>query len=122
MRSPCVAAVAGCLLIQTGTAQPKAKPSPGDWTMYDHDLAATRYSPLTQITTKNAEHLTRAWTYSMRGEPRPGEPAGRGGFGGPGVGNEVTPIVVNGVMYVPALNASTGKIDPGFGKEGLLRR
>lgn len=51
----------------------------------------------------------------MRGEPRPSEPAGRGGFGGPGVGGEVTPIVVNGVMYVPAgnrvaaLDAETGK-------------
>jgi hypothetical protein len=40
MRSPCVAVLAGCLLIQTGTAQPKAKPAAGDWPMYNHDLAA----------------------------------------------------------------------------------
>ncbi len=78
MRSPCVAGLAGCLLmlIQTGTAQPKAKPNAGDWPAYNHDLAGTRDSPLTQITTKNVEHLMRAWTYSMRGEPRPGETGG----------------------------------------------
>jgi len=29
--------------------------------MYNHDLAGTRYSPLTQITTKNVANLKQAW-------------------------------------------------------------
>ncbi|HEY4359432.1 MAG TPA: PQQ-binding-like beta-propeller repeat protein [Bryobacteraceae bacterium] len=143
-------------------------PAPGDWPMYSHDLAGTRYSPLTQINAKNVSKLQPAWTYHLRTD------AERNAAGGGGVAgfSEVTPIVVNGVMYLTAgkrvvalnpdtgaelwtytltgagnpsnrgvsywpgdksnppriiftagsrmlaLNAKTGKIDPGFGKEG----
>ena len=136
----------------------------GDWPTYNRDLASTRFSPLTQITPDNVSKLTQAWTYKMR--PDANSPAA-------GTMNQVTPIVVNGVMYLPAgnrvialdpdtgkeiwqyqlksgvasqrgvaywpgdksnpprilftsghkivaLNASTGKLDPGFGKEGEL--
>ena len=137
----------------------------GDWPMYNRDPAGTRYSPLTQINTKNAAKLTQAWSYPLK--------SGAPGRGGSGSGSEVTPIVVNGVMYLPAagrvvalqpetgkeiwrydlpsgspgnrgvtywpgdknnppriiftsghmmmaLNAGTGKVDPGFGKEGQV--
>jgi glucose dehydrogenase len=139
----------------------KSRSSADDWPTYSHDLAATRYSPLTQINTKNVSKLTQAWSYRMRSETGVG-----GAFGG------ITPIVVEGVMYLPAgnrvvalqpetgkeiwrydikdgmarrgvsywpgdkdtpphiffttgrkmfaLNAKTGKIDPGFGKEGAV--
>src|SRR6185312_12517845 len=149
---------------------------------------------LTQINTNNVAQLTQAWTYRPPAPPpsaNPGRGAGQGkgvpgqgkgavdgkGKGGGragagGIGGEVTPIVVNGVMYVPAgprvialeadsgkevwtynapgavgnravgywpgdgtnpprvlfttgqnmmaLNANTGRIDPGFGKEGTV--
>jgi glucose dehydrogenase len=143
------------------STQPKVKDS--DWPMFSRDLAGTRYSPLTQINTKNVSKLTKAWSYSLRadGETRAAAPS------------EVTPIVVNGVMYLAAgnrvialepetgkelwsytstgpglsrrgvaywpgdqnnppriiftigrnmmaLNANTGKVDPGFGKEGTV--
>lgn len=154
--------------------------------MYTRDLAGTRYSPLKQIDTGNVSRLTSAWTYSLRGSSSPaagrGEAAGPGDFaaqaanpgrgGGGGANAEATPIVVNGMMYLPAggrvialdpqtgkpawiaalpfattargvaywpgdannppriiltagphliaLNANTGKIDPGFGKEGIV--
>jgi glucose dehydrogenase len=121
--------------------------------MYNRDLSGTRFSPLTQINTRNVARLKKVWSYHV--------PAA----------SEVTPIVVNGVMYLPAgktvvalepetgkeiwshevtsggvsrrgvaywpgdgdspprilltagrrmiaLNAKTGRIDPGFGKEG----
>ena len=138
---------------------------PGDWLSYNHDMASTRYSLLTQINANNAATLKSAWTFSLKGEGPPPR------FGGGG--SEATPIVVNGVMYLPAsarvvaldaangkevwsytttagrpstrgvacspgdkqnppriifkagrnliaLNATTGKIDPGFGKEGVV--
>jgi quinoprotein glucose dehydrogenase len=137
-----------------------------DWPMYNRDPAGTRYSPLTQINTKNVGKLKPAWSYGLKSEAT--------GRGAPRAsGSEATPIVVDGVMYLPAagrvvalqpetgkeiwryelpvgspgnrgvtywpgdknnppriiftsghmmfgLNAKTGKIDPGFGKEGQV--
>jgi glucose dehydrogenase len=137
-------------------ALPLLAQAPGDWPMYSHDLAATRYSPLEQITASNASRLVPAWTFRLNARAM-----------------EVTPLVVSGVMYLSAgkrvvaleadtgkeiwsyevqagnpstrgvaywpgdrenpariiftsghlmfgLNASTGKVDPGFGKEGQV--
>src|SRR6185312_9199990 len=81
-----VAVSASAMFAQAGAA---------DWPMYNRDSASTRYSPLTQINTKNAGKLTKAWSYELkslatgRGAPRSS-------------GSEVTPIVVDGVMYMPA--------------------
>lgn len=177
-----------------------AKDNPADWPSYTRDLAGTRFSPLKQITTENVGQLKLAWSLRLAAAAatggRGGAPAaaagenpegeagaaggggrgGRGGRGGaaagPSANAEATPIVVNGVMYLPAgnrvlaldpetgkeiwvaqlpfatpsrgvsywpgdadnpprilftagarlvaLNASTGKIDPGFGKEGIV--
>src|SRR5262245_48866327 len=72
-------------------------PLPGDWPMYSHDLAATRFSPLTQITSKNVSKLTRAWTYRLRSEAEYNAQPG-GGY------SEITPLVINGVMYLTAGN------------------
>lgn len=154
-------------------AQGPKPPNPAtDWPMYNHDSASTRYSPLKQIDTKNVANLKQAWTFTTA---VPGQAAvsGRGRGGGAGIGGEVTPIVVNGIMYAPAgnlvvaidgddgkeiwryqlprgqastrgvsywpgdkdnpprilftsgnnlvgLNANTGKLDPGFGREGMV--
>jgi quinoprotein glucose dehydrogenase len=77
----------------------------GDWPTYNRDLAGTRFSPLAQITTENVSRLTKTWTARVRPEGPPSP------FGG----SQATPIVVDGVMYVPAgdrviaLEADTGK-------------
>src|SRR6478752_3349022 len=56
-----------------------------DWPSHDHDAGGQRYSPLKQITPANVATLQRAWTFDT------------------GVnGLQVTPLVVNGVMYVTA--------------------
>ncbi len=85
-----------------------AQPSPtgsaqADWPLYRHDLAGTGYSPLTDITSRNVASLTRSWTYSLAAatSPAAGGSGGRGGAGG-SVNSEATPIVVDGVMYLPA--------------------
>jgi len=85
-----------------------------DWPMYRHDLAGTGYSRLTQITPANVARLTQAWTYRLQSNAAPAAPAGRGGAGA-GVNSQATPIVIDGVMYLPAANrvvaleAETGK-------------
>ena len=85
-----------------------------DWPMYRHDLAGTGYSRLTQITPANVARLTQAWTYRLQSNAAPAAPAGRGGAGA-GVNSQATPIVIEGVMYLPAANrvvaleAETGK-------------
>jgi quinoprotein glucose dehydrogenase len=100
-----------------------------DWPMYNRDLAGTRYSPLTQINTTNVSNLKLAWSYRLgNAPPRGAAPAGpaaeqpAGGRGGgrggaaPTVNPEATPIVVSGVMYLPAgnrvlaLEADSGKL------------
>lgn len=82
--------------------------SAADWPMYDRDPAGTRYSPLTQINTKNVSKLTEAWSYALKSDAT--------GRGAPRAsGSEATPIVVGGIMYLPAagrvvaLEADTGK-------------
>ena len=101
------------LAAQSGTSRPSTAGNGAfDWPMYRHDHAGTAYSPLTQIDARNVASLTEAWTYSLQ----PRAPAPAGGRGGPaGVNSQATPIVVNGVMYLPAadrvvaLDAETGQ-------------
>jgi glucose dehydrogenase len=94
------------LLGQSGGAQPGTGPtSDADWPMYRHDLAGTGYSPLVQINTRNVATLKQVWTYSLQSDaPAAGGSPGRGGPGGGGVNSEATPVIVNGVMYLPAAN------------------
>jgi quinoprotein glucose dehydrogenase len=145
-------------------AQTTKIPGP-DWPMFNRDLAGTRYSPLAQITAQNVARLRQAWSYRL--QPANFRFATASGM------SELTPIVVNGVMYISsqtrvvaldpesgaeiwrydvtggqasprgvaywpggrqnpprilftngrsliALNANTGKVDPGFGREGTV--
>src|SRR5262245_34530001 len=95
------------LLAQTpaqrgATAAPAAAQArPGDWPMYNRDYAGTRYSPLTQINATNVATLKKTWTYGLQpasGNINPAPASATEVF------NQVTPIVVNGVMYLPAGN------------------
>jgi glucose dehydrogenase len=97
-------AVFALLLAQATKAQ---SATATDWPMYNRDLAGTRFSPLAQINTENVAKLTQVWTY------RP-----RVGGDGPSAAsfNQVTPIVVNDVMYVAAGNRVVA-LEPETGKE-----
>ena len=108
-------------LAATGDAQRRAATSAQEWWTYNHDLAATRFSPLTDINVGTVAKLAKAWTYTF--PPLPG-----GGGGGLLSGSEAVPIVVSGVVYLPAgnalvaLEADTGKTiwqrDIGSGPQG----
>jgi quinoprotein glucose dehydrogenase len=162
MRARLLSAV---ILVQAALIAQSNKTPAADWPMFNRDLASTRYSPLTQITTANVAKLAQVWSYRLQ--------ASNFRFATAGGAAEVVPIVVNGVMYIStqtrvvalnpetgkevwsydvaggqasprgvaywpgdrqnparimftnsralvALNAATGKLDPGFAKEGIL--
>ena len=59
-----------------------------DWPTYHGDIGGNRYSDLSQIAPRNVKALQVAWIYSSSGWQR----------------LEVTPVVVDGVMYVTSVN------------------
>src|SRR5262245_16372311 len=78
----------------------KANQEPANWLTYGGSLTSQRHSELTQITPQNARDLELKWVFQSRSLEK----------------HEVTPLVVDGVMYtiqspndVIALDASTGK-------------
>jgi quinoprotein glucose dehydrogenase len=121
---------------QSNTAKTAAS---NEWPTYGHDPGGQRFSPLTQINAANVSQLQVAWVYHMRppvaapppaaaeagrGADAAGVPAappqgrGRGrGRGGSGFAvAQVTPLVINGTMYITtpygrvvALDSTTGK-------------
>jgi glucose dehydrogenase len=94
-----------------GAKKVPAAGSSGDWPYYGHDPGARRFSPLTQISPQNVATLTRAWTFDT----------GSGGM-------QVTPLVIDGVMYVTAganifaLEPETAKVLWKFSNTDMSRR
>ena len=84
---------------QSGGASPPQY-AVGDWPMYRGDLAGTGASPLSQITAANVADLQEAWRYSLVAEPA--DATGDADADPPSPNSQATPIVVGGVMYVPA--------------------
>src|SRR5262245_58052750 len=79
-----------------------------DWAAYGKDALGSRYSPLAEINRENVSRLTIAWTFHT-GEPPATASAKRS--------LEVTPVVVNGVMYVSTPLGRIFAIDPVTGRE-----
>jgi quinoprotein glucose dehydrogenase len=103
--------------VQSAITQQRTTATAGsDWPMYRHDQAGTGYSPLTEINTKNVANLTQAWTYRLQSDAPAAPAAGGRGAGQGGVNSQATPIVVNGVMYLPAANRVVA-LEPETGKE-----
>src|SRR6204780_3694954 len=78
----------------------KADQEPQNWLTYSGGFSSQRHSELTEITPENAKDLTLKWVFQSRWLEK----------------HEVTPLVVDGVMYtvqspndVIALDAATGK-------------
>jgi alcohol dehydrogenase (cytochrome c) len=75
-----------------------ADKEPGNWLTYSRDLLGHRFSPLKEITTENVGNLKVKWAYQF-----------------PNDRSEVSPIVVDNVMYVSgpnwaaALDVHTGR-------------
>ena len=77
------------------------KPDPTNWMMWRRTLDSWGYSPLNQVNRSNVSQLKLIWTRGMA----------------PGASQESTPLVYDGVMYLPnsgdyiqALDAKTGDL------------
>lgn len=74
-------------------------PKPGDWPTYNGNVTGNRYSPLKEINASNISSLSPRWIFPVGDARR----------------LEVTPVVVDGIMYVTtaneafALDAKTGR-------------
>ena len=66
-----------------------AQPKPGSWPTYHGNVSGNRFSPLNQIDAGNVGRLAPAWMFGISGAPR---------------ALQVTPVVVDGVMYVTSVN------------------
>ncbi len=96
----------------------------GDWSTYGQDKGGMRFSPLTQITPENVNQLEVAWVYRLR---PPGVEMVSGGFGFGGqtipegarrfVQSEVTPLVVDGMMYISNPYGRVSALNPVTGEE-----
>ncbi|MBZ5681445.1 MAG: PQQ-dependent dehydrogenase, methanol/ethanol family [Acidobacteriia bacterium] len=77
-----------------------ASPPAANWISYNGDYSGRRYSKLSQINTGNVSRLRAEWVFHARNTSR----------------LEVTPVVVNGLMFVTAsndafaLDARTGRV------------
>jgi glucose dehydrogenase len=92
-----IAAIAVVLLLSMGPS-PQRK-TDADWPSFGRDPGAQRYSPLTQITPENVSELEEAWSFDT------------------GVTNlQVTPIVINGLMYLTG-GTSVFALEPETGRE-----
>src|SRR5262245_13188293 len=79
------AALAATLAGQTGTSPSKGET---EWRFFGSDGGATRYSPANQINPGNVKDLRVAWRWSARNYgPRPA------------TAMQVSPLIVDGVMY-----------------------
>ena len=74
-------------------------PKRGEWPSYNGNLSGNRHSPLDQINTANIATLAPKWSHAMGGKRA----------------LQMTPLVIDGVMYVTAVNevraldAATGR-------------
>lgn len=98
------------LLATLAFAQPPDAVSSGsEWTQYRGNLAGTGYSALAQINQATVRNLDSAWSYSLLANAldndNPRSP-----------NSQATPIVVDGVMYLPAADRVIA-LDPVSGAE-----
>jgi len=105
----CLAAIVFCApaFADTTFEELKADGANGnDWLTYSGGYQSHRFSPLTQITTRNVDQLKLIWAYQM-------QPTSISGAGL----QETTPLVADNIMYltespssVTALDARTGNL------------
>ena len=93
--------------LQAG-AMPAADAADGEWAYYGGSQNATRYSRLTQITPANAANLEEAWTYHVGLQSRDTHSAHQ---------LEVTPIMVDGLLYGCDTHNAVYALDPATGKQ-----
>jgi quinoprotein glucose dehydrogenase len=96
------------LAVALGTLISAQTPGPREWPVYGRNAGGSRYSPLSRITRSNVATLVVAWRYHT-GEPAldlARQPS-----------LQVTPIVVDNVMYISTPLGKVMALDPSTGRE-----
>lgn len=118
-------------LAATGLASGVALAAPeGDWATYGHDKGGQRHSPLTQITPANVATLAPAWTYHMKPQDAgaaASDANAQAQAAAEGVAparrrsrfaaSQVTPLVVDGRMFITTPYGRVVALDPDSGTE-----
>ncbi len=99
--------LAGLLVIAVVSLAAQYGTTNGEWRAYAGDPGSTKYSPLDQINKDNARNLRIAWRFKTDNYgPRPD------------YNMQVTPLVVNGVMYAQAgVRRAVVALDPETGEQ-----
>jgi quinoprotein glucose dehydrogenase len=79
-----------------------------EWTTYSGGAEGQRYSPLSQINTKNVSGLRLAWQYGVPGAGVPVKSVGR---------SQAIPIFVRGVLYTSTAQRTIVALNPATGDE-----
>ncbi|MDX1561775.1 MAG: hypothetical protein R3305_02560, partial [Gammaproteobacteria bacterium] len=108
-RTAALTAIATAVLLPGHVA---AQRSAADWPTFNRDLAGTRYSPLAEIDRGNVGELELVWHYRFNRTDRP-RITGPSSFE---LYQQVTPIVVDAVMYLPSADRVVA-LDPDTGRE-----
>jgi outer membrane protein assembly factor BamB len=87
------------------TTNPKATPPSGSWPYPNADLANTRQAPGSVISSANVSQLQQAWTFRISSKPD-------GGTGS----LAMSPVVVDGVVYIQDMQANVYALDLATGK------
>jgi quinoprotein glucose dehydrogenase len=118
---PALFAVA-CLLAGAASAQE------AQWTTFNGDLAAQKYSPLTQITPENVGTLKRVWTVHTGDVSTGNGPPSANGKPPPATVWSATPLFVNDTLYVGtpfyrifAIEPDTGKVKWTYDSKSVLQ-
>ena len=109
VKTATAATVAGAALLACGTGSEGI----GDWAMYRGDAAGTGYSSVQELTLANVGGLVQAWSYSLAPAAAP---AGDVEQQTRSARSQATPIVVDGLMVLPAADAVVA-LDPVTGQE-----
>jgi quinoprotein glucose dehydrogenase len=90
------------------TAAPAQAQQAGDWPHYGRDAGGSRFAPLTQIDTANVARLARAWEFRT-------EELGLRVEDGSPPSLEVTPLLVDGTLFVSTPLGRVFALDPATG-------
>ncbi|MBT6058766.1 MAG: PQQ-binding-like beta-propeller repeat protein, partial [Gammaproteobacteria bacterium] len=88
-----------------------------DWPSYGGDNGSRKYSPLDQINADNVDQLEAAWTWTSVDNATVAQNIADENFRAMPAGFKATPIVVDGVMYIPTSYGRIAAIDAATGEE-----
>lgn len=100
-------AVLGCAALTSQAAFAQHGAQDGQWTSYAGDKGSTKYSTLDQIDRDNVKDLQVAWRWSS-----PDNAVEKGAS----YGNKVSPLFVDGVLYMGSMYGIASAIDAKTGE------